>query len=479
MALLRFFFVAGQGTLFFMKRQITEKQFYQYLKCPSWIAEDVKSGRPEDALKDLLQQDGLLPHVERELLQGRTVAEISPDDIEEAFAATLTEMKKGTPTIYGAVLIHDRFVAQPDILERVEGKSKLGEYYYVACDIKRSRHLKEEYRLQGCFYADVLGLIQGVKPVQGYVMRTNKEIESYLLSETEVQYRLTLDSIERILDGEVEPHFLTSDCKQSPWFHLCKKDTVSCDGLSRLNRIWRSEAKELEAAGFETVTKLARMHPDLLRAKVSGISPERLHFLHLEAKALVDNRHLALGKIDLPESDLVLIVDIEGDPLRDLYYLFGVLEVSPEGTRYHSFLAKDPKDERRAWEDFIAYIRGFIGVPIYHYGWSEQEMFRVLGERYDTSPEVLAMLEEQGVDLLARLRECVIFPLSFYSLKDIAQYLGFRWRHEDASGLNSVLWYEDWLSGQKEEVMKDIVEYNEDDVRATLVLKEWAEKHLG
>jgi predicted RecB family nuclease len=461
-----------------MRQQITELSFYRYLKCPSWIAHDARAGHLEDHVKDRLQQDGLLPHVEKEFLRSRNVVEITGDDPEECFARTLEEMKKGTGTIYAGTLIHDRYVARPDILERVEGKSKLGTYYYVACDIKRSRRLKEEFCLQGCFYADVLGLIQGTKPTQGYVMHPNGEIESYLIADSEVKYRLTLDSIERILEGEEEPHFLTSDCKQSPWFETCKKDALECDSVSRLNRVWRSEARELEAAGFKTVSSIAGIHGDLLAAKVPGISPDRMKFLHLQAKALKEQRHIAVGRVDLPESDISLIVDIEGDPLRDLYYLFGVLEVRPEGTRYHSFLAKKPEDEKKAWEEFIAYIRGFIGVPIYHYGWSEQEMFRVLGERYGTEKEVLQMLEEQGVDLLVRLREAVIFPLSFYSLKDIAQYLGFRWRHDDASGLNSVLWFEEWLLHGKEEMMQDILDYNEDDVRATLVLKEWAEKHL-
>lgn len=469
-----------EGRVYFikMRSKITELSFYRYLKCPSWIAEDAKAGHLEDELKDRLQQDGLLPHVEKELLKGRQVAEIDVDDYEEAFERTVTEMKKGTPTIYGGVLLHDRYVARPDILERVEGKSTFGDYYYIACDIKRSRHIKEEYKLQGCFYAELLGLIQGTKPLQGYIMRSNGEIEAYLLEETAVKYRLTLDAIERILEGEEEPHFLTSDCKQSPWFHTCKTGALECDSLSRLNRIWRSEAKEIESAGFKTVTELANVHPDLLSAKVSGITADRLKFLHYQAKAMIDRRHIQLGRVDLPENDVYLIVDVEGDPLRDLYYLFGVLEVGPDGERYHSFLAKDPKDERKAWEDFIQYIRGFVGVPIYHYGWSEQEIFKVMGERYGTPFEVLAMLEEQGVDLLVRLREAVIFPLSFYSLKDIAQFLGFRWRHEDASGLNSVLWFEEWLEKGDEAVLKDIVEYNEDDVRATLVLKKWAEEHL-
>ncbi len=429
-----------------------------------------------------------MPSHEKEMLKGRDVVEIPvkghgdamsvQQDIEELFAATLEEMKKGTPTIYGGVLIHGRFVATPDLLERVEGRSNLGKYYYVACDIKRSSRLKEEYRLQGCFYAELLNLIQGTRPLQGYIMHPNKEVEPYLLEETAVKYRLTLDAIERIMDGEDEPHFLTSDCKQSPWFSTCKSESLECDSLSRLNRIWRSEVKELEAAGLKTVTDFARLHIDLIAGRVTGITRDRLEFLHLQARALLENRHLKVGSVDLPESSLALIVDVESDPLRDVHYLFGVLEKGDGIDVYHSFLAKDPKDERRAWEDFVAFMKNYPGVPIYHYGWSEQTTFKELGEKYATPVETLQMLEEQGVDLLIRLREAVVFPLSFYSLKDIAQFLGFKWRHSDASGLNSVLWFNEWLTKGDEGALKDIIEYNEDDVRATLMLKEWAEKHL-
>ncbi len=456
---------------------ITEHTFYQYLKCPSWVAHDARAEHKEDALRQRLQEDGLLPEVERKILARRNVVEIVAEDIDQATVRTVEEMKKGTATIYRGVLAVGHFLARPDILERVEGKSSFGDYYYIACDIKRSRHLKEEFKLQGCFYADVLDLVQGAKPVQGYVMRPSGEVESYLLEEFETRYRLTLDSIKRILDGVEEPHFLTSDCKQSPWFHACKAQAASCDDLSRLNRIWRSEAKELASAGFLRVTDLANIHPDLLAAKVKGIPHERLNFLHLQAKSFVTGKPHIMQKVDLPAGNTALILDIESDPLRDAHYLFGVLFVDGKEERFHSFLAKDPNDEKQVWEDFVRFAKDYVGVPIYHYGWAEIDVFRSLAKKYGTSPEVIADFEERSVDLLLRLREAVIFPLSFYSLKDIAQHLGFRWRHEDASGLNSVLWYEEWLKSGNEDALKDVVEYNEDDVRATWFLREWTVKN--
>ena len=170
-----------------------------------------------------------------------------------------------------------------------------------------------------------------------------------------------MDAIERILDGEEEPHFLTSDCKQSPWFHECKKDAIACDDLSRLNRIWRSEVKEFNQAGFMTVTELAALHPDLVASKVSGVSRDRLEFLHLQARAIADKRHFVLRPVDLPLDATALVVDVESDPLRDAHYLFGVLEVNGKDEKFHAFLSKDPKNEQKAGAEFVTFILCCIG----------------------------------------------------------------------------------------------------------------------
>ncbi len=461
-----------------MTALLTKHSFYRYAKCPSWIAHDARHEHPEDALRVRLQEDGLLPHVERELLakRGTFLAEVTADDIDEAALQTLHYMKEGAQTIYRPVLVLHRSLARPDFLERVQGNSSLGDYYYVACDIKRSRHIKPEYKMQGCFYADVLGSLQGVKPVQGYIMNNKGQIYSYLLSEAEVEYRLSQDAILRILDGEEEPHFLTSDCKQSPWFSSCTHSAVSCDDISRINRIWKSEAEALSAAGFSTLSAFSSAHPDIIFSRVTGITLERIRFLHLQARSLVSGKVQVVRPVDLPPSFQCLVVDIESDPLRDVDYLFGVLVVEGDKAEYHAFLAEQPEDEARAWQDFVAFIRSYVGYPIYHYGWSEQDIFRRLGEKYHTDPFVLDLLADQGVDLLVPLRESVVFPLSFYSLKDIAHFLGFSWRHDEASGLNSVLWYERWLEKGDRTALLDVVAYNEDDVRATLHVLRWAER---
>lgn len=462
-----------------MRKQITEKSFYRYLKCPSWIGHEAKAAHAEDALRSRIQADGLLPEHHVKLLASRkNVVEITEPDLDDAFVKTVELMKAGVESIYGGALIHGHWVGRPDLLERVQGKSNFGDYYYVACDIKRSRHLKDEYRMQGCFYAELLKAVQGSRPRQGYVMHPDGSVEAYVIEEFETKFQLTLDGIERILAGIDEPHFLTSDCKQSPWFHACKQTAIECDDLSRLNRVWRSEADALRSAGIATVTALAKTHPDLAARQVSGITHDRLAFLVEQAKALAAGKVITLGRLDVPHEKDALVIDIEADPLRDLHYLFGVLDVHGEQKTFHKFLAESPEAEQQAWEAFVDFMRGFPGVPIYHYGWYEIDVFRLMTARYGAPEGFMEDIEARSIDLLVRLRDTVIFPLSFYSLKDIAQFLGFRWRHDDASGLNSILWYEEWLRTGNRDVLDDIIRYNEDDVLATWHVQQWAIKHL-
>lgn len=458
-----------------MRHKITEQTFYKYLKCPSWISHEMASdGHFRDPLLEKLQDDGLLREKELELLQDRKLEEVDLDDIDEAAQRTIELMKQGTETIYKGVLVHGHWVARPDLLERVEGKSAFGDWYYVACDMKRSRHLKDEYQFQGSFYAEILSKIQEVKPVKGYVLRTNGEVESYSIEEFEKQFHLTLDAIEDILDGNKEAHFLTSGCKQAPYFSQCVQETKECQDLSIINRIWRKEMYSLQDAGISTVEEFADATADDL-SNVKDITMDRLYFLQQQAISLADNRVIRMGELNFPAEDgPVLVVDIESDPMRDSDYLFGVLLVNGEMQTYHAFLAENPSEEGRAWLDFIEFLKQYPDANIYHYGWYEEEVFRRMGEKHGVPDEIKKQFEEKMIDVLVRMREKVIFPMSFYSLKDVAKYLGFSWRHEEASGLNSVLWYDKWITDGDRQALQDVVDYNEDDVRATWLVRNWA-----
>ncbi len=113
------------------------------------------------------------------------------------------------------------------------------------------------------------------------------------------------------------------------------------------------------------------------------------------------------------------------------------------------------KYRKRHGNEFIMYIERHIDSPIYHYGWFEKVVINRFAAKYGISEIAREALDRNMIDLLELLRPSVIFPLSFYSLKDIASYIGFKWRSDDASGANSVLWFEEWFEDKSK---KDLLQ---------------------
>ena len=93
--------------------------------------------------------------------------------------------------------------------------------------------------------------------------------------------------------------------------------------------------------------------------------------------------------------------------------------------------------------------------------------------RYNLEVSLRTKIEKNFHDLFFLLRPSIIFTLSFYSIKDLGAYVGYHWQAEDASGVQAVLWFEEYLKTHDEKLMKKILEYNKDDVKATWQLKKW------
>jgi predicted RecB family nuclease len=469
-------------------KQLTEKTFFYHTKCPRWVRRDLVHGQGLDKLEERMIDDGMLPAVMESLLSARGEYEaVRDEDMDDAFNRTVDFMRQGKSTIYSGVLMDGHWIGRPDILERVEGKSTLGDYYYVAVDVKRisdPRGIRDEHRMQGAFYAELLEVIQEAKPTSGYVMSPSGVVMSYNLAQFEADYRLTLDRIERILGGEEPGHILTSGCKASPFFEVCLDEALECDDLSVMNRIHREEVDELNREGITTVLGLASANFEVLTSKIMDISQNRLMFLQRQAIALKERLHVIVEPIKFREANVELFFDIEADPVRDLEYLFGVLKVehNEDGTtteKYHAFVAEREEGERAAWEEFVAFLNENQHAPVYHYGWYEISVCAKLIERYGAPEGAIESWRNNFIDLNSVLRPAVIFPLSFYSLKDIAQYIGFQWRSADAGGVNSIRWFHEWLDKGNAAMMKKILQYNEDDVQATRVLKDWLQEKAG
>ncbi len=460
---------------------LTPDAFYKYVKCPNWVYWDIfgdpkEKGDVPEMMKNLREQ-GLLHEKEviREMFGDCQEMPVS-GKAEEQFAATLKAMKKGKTICQGTLMDGD-WVGRPDLLIPKREPSKLGKWTYEAVDIKSAYALSDAHKYQLTFYALLLEKIQGSRPETGKIINADRQTLEFPISEAYADFFDILGRILAIRGGQKPDPFFTSACKDSPWFATCRKEAEAQDDVSLVYKLYKNEYRKLKEAGYRTLTAVATADSEALFSEVRGISEARLERIRLQAKALHEKKIIRIGNPDLPEKKEELHFDIEGDPLLGVEYLFGLLIRQGKKEEYKCFLAEKPEDEGKAWLEFCDFIEGWVGTPIYHYGWYEHDVIRRLSAKYGISEKAAEALGFANmIDLVKVVQRSAIFPLYFYSLKDLCKHLGFKWRAEDASGANSVLWFQEWLEKGNRKKLQKIIDYNEDDVRATAFLKDWLVK---
>ncbi len=467
------------------QEQLRAEHFYKFFQCPHWIWYDIYGdARHKKQIPPLLEiiHQGKIVDGERVLKNHKKFEEVKPElfrDLDEAFLATLEMMKQGK-NIYHGVLMSENWVGMPDLLEARPGKSKFGNWEYVVYDAQNSLELRDENKFQLIFYSLILERLQGTRPKEAYAIDPQGNERSFLVEDFVDQFHLTRIQIEKILNGEKPSPFLKSGCKRTPWYSLCLEETKGCNDVSLVYKLSQADQRRLYDIGIHTVEDMAKADVDDLQAKLEDWPFDKLVRFNNQAKALVSNEPMIIRKPEFPEVRYEVYFDIESDPTRDTDYLLGFLVKDTAGTtepEYKYFFAKNKEEEPEMWKKFLDFLVTLEDFVIYHYAFYERQVFDRLVLRYGAPTTLVHKFKENTIDLHLKVVESVILPLYFYSLKDVAKYFGYVWNTSDAGGAESVVWFSEWLDKGDSDILKKILKYNEDDVRATLLIKEWLAQH--
>lgn len=128
---------------------------------------------------------------------------------------------------------------------------------------------------------------------------------------------------------------------------------------------------------------------------------------------------------------------------------------------------------------FWSYIRSLPADDwvMYYYSKYERTQYRALAAKYPhiaSAQDVEWLFDRtRSIDLFFDIvQKHTDWPTYNYSVKTLAQHLGFKWRDENPSGAASIQWFNDWCQTKDPEILQRILDYNEDDCRATVVLKD-------
>lgn len=419
----------------------------------------------------------------------------SNGSLAEKVEATARAMRDGYDIIFQATLKDGPFIGYADFLRRVPRPSSLGDWSYEVLDTKLACSGKAKFIVQLAYYSAMVAKVQGASPVFMHVVLGNNSELTYRCAD----YARYLAMVtQRFLDRVAQDHTATypepcEKCSQCKWSGLCEKRRLNDDHLSQVANITRIQVKKLETAGIRTLEALSTLPDDTV---VPKLIPETLHRLRrqaflqfkarqtgqqqLELLPVVEGEVRGFSRLPKP-TPADLFFDMEGDPLEEggLEYLFGLYYLQQGLPQFKVFWAHNRTEEKRAFEAFMDFITGWLqqhpDAHVYHYAAYEQTALKKLMSLHGTrEAEVDNLLRTQKlVDLYKVVREGVRVSEPRYSIKNIEHfYLEGRTGDVKSAGA-SIVYYERWKETRDPQLLRDIEDYNFDDVRSTYELREW------
>ena len=316
------------------------------------------------------------------------------------------------------------------------------------------------------------------------------------LSELIGDYRQTFDRRKSIARQEIhtEPRRI-NECRSCPWWTRCGPELTERRDVSLV--VTGNQATVLTGMGISTIDELAR-YPGPAPADRAGRAP--FDDVIVCAAAWLDGTKL-IRRVDEPSvtrADVEVDVDMESYG-EDGAYLWGTLLTDTSDptreVRYRPFVTWDPLptlDESRSFAEFWQWLTAerdaarADGKTFAAYCYSQSAENRWLlssADRFIGRPGIPTRREvedfigsDEWVDIFEAVGRNFICP-DGKGLKRIAPVAGFAWRDAEPSGEASMGWYREAVGMGDSDVdptqRTRLLEYNEDDVRATKVLREW------
>lgn len=329
-------------------------------------------------------------------------------------------------------------------------------------------------------------------------------------------------------DGPLIPAVWKAECGECPWRVVCHDDLVDRDHVSLLPGITQTRVEVHAANGITTRRQLARLDSSTAEKVDAGAAIDTTCDPRTAAYATartssraaslvrtslvkeidqarvtrVGQVHRARGQqfISVPRAAFELDVDIEDADGR--CYLIGVADTwrrrsngtLKQRTDFHAFVdwTRTDAGEARIFADFWAYLtaqqakaaNNRWGFRVYYYTDHETRYFRHLARKHAGTPGVPTIADldafltsDAWVDLHKVVSQELVWPTENHQLKTVARHIGHVWRDEAPGGANSMAWFANATEAAEVEVRDAnkarILEYNEDDVLATLALRDW------
>ena len=427
------------------------------------------------------------------------------DLMDKPKGAVIDAMAEGYDIITQATFQKGQWRGRSDILRKVPGKSKFGDYSYEVEDTKLAQETRVATILQLCLYTEMLAEIQDFEPEYMHVVKPGDDFptDPYRYQEFRAYYHLIKNKFEDWMGSDRVYTYPVpvEKCNTCQWWHHCNRQRHDDDHLSLVAGLQNSHLKELESQEIKTLEQYARESKPLRKKPEKG-NPETYQKLHNQSKVQLRGREKGSMEYDLlpieplrglnrlPEPTKGdLYFDIEGDhfyPDGGIEYLLGLVYRENGHQEYIKLWAKDRSEEKVAFIKWMEFVldrwEKFPGFYIYHFAPYEPSAIKRLASRHAIFEQEVDQLlrAEKFIDLHSVIKESLQASVEQYSLKDLEQFTDFSRKIElrDASAARRRLAAALELNDPEKITDEDrflIEEYNRDDCLATEGLHQWLE----
>ena len=502
------------------QRIVTPSKITAWLDCPHYLTlrtkvDDGQLSEPNTifgSFSRLLQAKGELH--ERNCLEayarsGLSVHHVPGRQERETFAAWVARvgnpLVEGYDVVYQMPFVHDGVRGIADFLERVDPPT--GGFVYEPVDAKLTRvDAKPGHVLQLCFYADAIAALSGRDPERMHILLGSGRRETLAINEFRPYWRRLRGQLAAALDAGPEAGTAPEKCGHCAF----------CEFFPHCEAQWRKEDSLIFIPGIRPAERAALAVAEVTRLEqLSGLDGQpvrirgpRLGWLVEQARLQVQSRldgdyagppfsvveagedaNLGRGFELMPVPDTGdVFLDFEGHPFwrpdTGLFFLLGLIERNGTGEwAYRAWWAHDRDQEAQKVAELVDYLTQrraeFPGMHAYHYNHTERSALQSLTREHGVAEAELGRLVQAGVfvDLFAVARNSIQVGTESYGLKSLERLTDYQRSHDIDKGAGAVVRYEQFMADGNEAELTAIATYNEDDVRATLALRDWLIGH--
>lgn len=436
-----------------------------HLRCASksFLRLQGRTGQITDYLNLRAQTDARY----RERASKSLAARHAATDIMRAGGSVLPALGTGRALVLdGAARVEDLETCF-DALQRIPGDSRLGPFHYRPVRFCARPHPDAVILLILAFDALVLGHVQGKVPEDGIL------ISGPTFRHARVRLRPHLDALAPVLArlrlqtciSEEPPLLLNRHCQVCEFKALCRANAIETDNLTLLQGMTPKEVARHNTKGIFTVKQLS--YTFRARRPAKRQKQRFAHNFALQALALREHKVHIHGDPNLTLPTKRVYFDIEGLPDRGFYYLIGALVVTDASEDYHCFWADDEGRQVAIFTEFAKFVAEQPECGFFHYGnYEATALRRMIPCVPDAHQKPLAALLTGSINLLSIVSPHVYFPTTSNGLKEVAAFLGCRWTDDGASGLQSVVWREQWEAARDDTMKQRLLHYNQEDCSA-------------